>query len=286
MLAVGMFGRGSDLGNRIEALLRRGRTYTARASASTVLASAMALGGMMVAGSFAPRWIAFAQDSRPEFEVASIKPSHSTSNNGGVRFNPGGLTADAPLRFLIVFAYHIKDFQLTGGPAWVESERYEIDAKAPGTAMPDQLRLMTQSLLEDRFHLKLRRRTEQRPAYILSPAKGGVKMRESGADCAALANEDSSRGRTCGAWFATDDEFNGTKISMAQFVEWLAESAEQPVVDKTGFTGSFDVHLKWGGDAGTSIFTAVGEQMGLKVLSGKGPVEFLTIDHVEKPDAN
>jgi uncharacterized protein (TIGR03435 family) len=152
--------------------------------------------------------------------------------------------------------------------------------------MPDQMRLMTQSLLEDRFRLKLRRRTEQRPAYIVSPARGGIKLRPSGADCSTLANEDSARGRTCGSWFASDEEFTGTKISMAQFMEWMADALERPVIDKTGFAADFDIHLKWGGDAATSVFTAIGEQTGLKLSSGKGPVELLTVEHVEKPEEN
>jgi len=241
----------------------------------------------LFAGLLAAGWMAFAQEQpRAAFEVASIKPSRSTSNNYGLRFNPGGINGDAPLGYLIEFAYNVKEFQIAGGPAWVESERYEIEAKAPGTATPEQMRLMMQSLIEDRFHLKLRRKTEQRTAYILSAAKGGVRLRESSADCGALATADSSRGRQCNSWSSGDGEFIGTKISIAQFVEWLSGSLEGPVVDKTGFKGAFDLHLKWGGDAGTSVFTAVGEQMGLRLASGKAPVEMLTIDSVERPGEN
>jgi uncharacterized protein (TIGR03435 family) len=132
-----------------------------------------------------------------------------------------------PLRFIITFAYHIRDFQLSGVPGWAESERYEISAKAEGKPKPDQIRLMLQSLLEDRFKLKLHRRTEQRTAYLLLPAKGGLKLPESTADCAALADEPPDKGKSkfqCGSWFGSDDQFTATKISMTQFGEWIADT--------------------------------------------------------------
>lgn len=297
MLAVGILGRESRLGERIETLLRRGRTFTARASTAAFIASSMALAGLMIAGSFAPGWIAFAQPQRLTFEVSSVKRSASTSNDGWVRFTPGGLTAEnAPLRFIITFAYHIRDFQLAGAPGWIESERYEISAKAEGKPSPDQIRLMLQSLLEDRFRLKIRRGTEQRTAYLLTPAKGGLKLPDSGADCAALADDPPAKGKSkfqCGSWFGSDDRFTGMKISMTQFGEWLSNQLGRPVIDRTGYTGQFDIQLHWSTDdqadspnAAPAIFTAVQEQMGVKIESGKGPVEILTIDHVEKPDAN
>jgi uncharacterized protein (TIGR03435 family) len=292
MLAVGICGR-SRIGNRVEALLR-GRQFTAGASVPAIIVSAVTLGGLVIAGAFTPQWIAFAQSARPAFEVSAIKRSTSTSNNGGIRFTAGGLTAEnAPLRFIIAFAYHIRDFQLLGAPGWTESERYEISAKSEGKTDPEEIRLMLQALLEDRFRLKIHRGTEQRTAFILSPAKGGIKVRESKADCAALANENSTRGRTCGSWFGSGDQFVGTKISMMQLGEWLSNQIEGPVVDRTGFNGTFDVQLRWSTDdqadaanTAPAIFTAVQEQMGIRIESGKGPVETLTIDHVERPDAN
>lgn len=242
-----------------------------------------------------PHGIAFAQEQqRLSFEAAAVKPSHSASGDGGIRFDPGLLTAtNVPLRFIITFAYRIRDFQLSGAPGWIDSERYDISAKAEGTVTPEQMRLMLQSLLEDRFQLKVRRKTEQKPALLLMQAKGAIRLRESGADCEALAKQDSTRGRTCGSWFGSDHEFVGTKISMTQFAEWLSGQEERPVIDNTGNAGSFDVHLSWATDdqsdspnAAPTIFTAVQEQMGLKIESGKGPVEILAVEHVEKPSEN
>jgi uncharacterized protein (TIGR03435 family) len=239
-------------------------------------------------------WIAFAQQAaRPSFEVASIKPNGSASGNSGLRFSPGRIAVEnAPLRYLITWAYNVRTFQLSGGPGWVDSAKFDIAAKAEGNASPDQIRLMLQTLLEDRFKLSLRRETKEHPLYALVPVKTGLKLKESGADCAALARED--RGQ-CGAWYANETAFSGTKISMSQFAEGLSSLLELPVVDKTGFAGAFDVHLEWTADgngaapdgaAGPAIFTALQEQLGLKLESGKGPIEALVIEHVEKPHAN
>jgi uncharacterized protein (TIGR03435 family) len=258
----------------------------------------MALAGLLIAGSLVPHWIAFAQDqTRLTFEVASIKPGDPAPTSFGLRFTPGRVVAEnVPLRYLIMWAYHVRDFQIEGGPAWTESARYEVVAKAQGNAAPDQLQLMLQALLEDRFRLKLHRGTEQRTAYLLVPAKGGLKLPESAADCAALADEPPANGKSkfqCNAWFASDDQFTGTKISMTQFGEWLSDQLGRPVVDRTGLTGLVDIHLQWSTDdqadspnAAPAIMTAVQEQMGVKIESGKGPVEILTIDHAEKPDPN
>lgn len=240
--------------------------------------------------------LALAQPQRLTFEVSSVKRSTSTSNNYGVRFSPGGLTADAPLRYVIQFAYHIRDFQLSGGPAWLESERYDISAKTDSKSTPDQILLMLQSLLEDRFGLKVHRGSEQRTALLMTPAKGGLKLSESAADCAALADQPPAKGKSqfqCGAWMASDDQFNGTKISMTTLGEWLSNQLGRPVVDNTGLTGLFDVHLHWSTDdqadvpnSAPAILAAMQEQLGIRIESGRGAVEILTIDHVARPDAN
>ncbi len=239
MLAVGIFGSRSRIGERIEVLVRRMRAFSPRASCTGISASLAVLAGLMIAGSLAPRWIAFAQDQpRLTFEAASVKPADAASTNFGLRFTPGRMVAEnAPLRYLITWAYHVRDFQIEGGPEWAGSARYAISAKAEGNANPNQLALMLRSLLEDRFKLKLHRGTEQRTAYLLLPAKGGLKLPESAADCAALADEPPAKGKSkfqCGSWFASDDQFTGTKISMTQFGEWLSNQLERPVVQQDG----------------------------------------------------
>jgi uncharacterized protein (TIGR03435 family) len=255
---------------------------------------------LLLAGS-----LAFAQQQpRPAFEVASIKPNNTAANNSEIHFDPGRLTADnVPVSFLIIWAYHVRMFELSGGPGWINSEKFDIAAKLDEVgASSEQVQQMMQTLLEDRFKLQLHRETKEHPVYMLVPAKSGIKVRTSTADCEALAREESpgqpSR-RQCGAWFRGSNRFTGTKISMSAFVEDLANLLGRPVVDKTGFTLDFDVTLQWSpieqdrvepdnSDAAASpaIFTALQEQLGLKLESGKGPVETLVIDHIEKPDAN
>jgi hypothetical protein len=110
LLAVGILGGKSRIGDRIEILLRRGRTFSPRTSAGSVLASAVVLSGLMLAGSLAPRWIAFAQEQpRPSFEVASVKPGDSLDQRVGIHLLPGGrfATTNATLKILVAFAYDV-----------------------------------------------------------------------------------------------------------------------------------------------------------------------------------
>jgi uncharacterized protein (TIGR03435 family) len=299
LLAVGLIGGKSHIVDRIEILLRPGRAFSPRASAARITVSAAVLAALTLAGSLVPRWIAFAQQQpRPAFEVASIKPNNTAPNNSEFHFDGGRFTAEnVPTSFLIIWAYQVRRFQLSGGPNWIDSAKFDLAAKPEGGASLTQMQLMMQTLLEERFKLQLHRETKEHPVYLLVPAKSGIKVRASAADCEALAREQSAgqpSRRQCGAWFSGPNQFTGTKISMSEFVEDLANLLGRPVVDKTGFTSDFDVSLQWtpveqdNSDAASSpaIFTALQEQLGLKLESGKGPVETLVIDHIEKPSEN
>src|SRR5262249_31621927 len=116
------------------------------------------------------------QTARPKFEIVSIKP---TGDRGGgtMRPMPGRLTASAPLGVLMEAAYQAQSFQIIGGPAWIESDGYAVDAKAAGNPEHEQMMLMLQSLLEDRFQLKVHRESREMPLYALVPARGGLKLR-------------------------------------------------------------------------------------------------------------
>jgi uncharacterized protein (TIGR03435 family) len=287
LLAVGMLGGKSHIGDRIEILLRRGRTFSPRVSAAGVAASAVVLAGMMLGGSLVPRWIAFAQTApRLSFEVASVKPS-GPDDRMMMRQLPGGryVATGLTLKMLIAEAYAVQDFRVSGGPGWRDSDKFNIEAKIgiPLPPWPDsnkQLSLMFQSLLEDRFKLALHRETREEPIYELVPAKGGVKL--------TLAKADESPG------FEMPP---GRIHSMAVPLEYLAGNLPyvvgRTVIDKTGLTGKYSYTVTYTPDDappadtnGPSLFTALQEQLGLKLESSKGPVEMLVIDHVEKPDAN
>jgi uncharacterized protein (TIGR03435 family) len=170
------------------------------------------------------------------FEVASIKPSQPASadrpisgfqTTGGGRLN----TVSTSLRMLITYAYNVKDFQISGGPGWANSETYDIVAKADGNATPPQLRLMLQALLKDRFKLALRHETKDVPIYELVVAKGGSKIQE---------DTESARSRL---GMTGPGKFTATKASLAMFTPLLGMLTGRPVVDKTGLASTYTFKL-------------------------------------------
>ncbi|HEX4138281.1 MAG TPA: TIGR03435 family protein [Bryobacteraceae bacterium] len=310
LLAVGVLGNKSRIGDRIEILLRRGRTFSSRASIRDVVVSATALTGLMLAGSLAPRWIAFAQDARPRFEVASVKPGDHDRRIAIQIRGSEFLATNAPVVSLIGFAYGVQLHQIAGAPLsgadqWIDTERFTIEAK-PDAAAPenaDQMRLMVQSLLADRFKLTLHRETRQQQVYELVTAKTGPKLTE--------ATPADLNGQV-GLWGAGQGGIVGTAVSIADLVNHLTQRLDHSVIDKTGLSGKYDFRLNYvpepsqgdlilfgppppgatlsgatpPADSGPSIFTALQEQLGLRLESARGPVEVLVIDHAEKPDAN
>jgi bla regulator protein blaR1 len=286
LLAVGIFGGGSLVGNRIEVLLRRGRTFSPRASAARIAASTVVLGALLAAGSFAPRWIAFAQAApRLSFEVASVKPS-GPNDPFMYRLQPGGryIATAQTLKYLVANAYEVPLYRIAAVPGWSDSEKFNIEAKVgiPIKPWPDsneQINEMLRSLLEERFKLAVHWETRQETVYNLVIAKGGSKLKT-----------------------AADGESPGFEMeqgrihSMAVPSSYLAGSLStvlgRTVLDKTGLPGKFDYTLLYAPDGATpdddrpSLYTALEQQLGLRLESSKGPVEFLMIDHVERPDAN
>jgi uncharacterized protein (TIGR03435 family) len=258
--------------------------------------------------------------ARPEFEVASVKPNASGSNNLLMRPPVDGrfTATNVTLKMLIALAYKLRQPEISGGPAWIGSDRYDINAKAAaGNVSADQSRLMLQRMLEDRFKLMVHRETKEMPVYVLLPAKNGLKILEAKqGSCIAFASNSPVPSRpgqsftpVCGGFIVMPNGLEGKKISMAQLANSLSSIVGPPVIDKTGYTADFDFHLEFtregtaaqpnltpaGGDnglvtpgdtSGPSIFTALQEQLGLKLEATKAPVEVLVIDHAEKASAN
>ena len=251
----------------------------------------------------------------PAFEVASIRQNVSVSDGASVRAQPGGrlTVTNNSLRNIIRNAYTVQNFQIIGGPDWINTDRWDITAKAADDTPPQQMLLMVRSLLADRFKLVIRNETRQSPifALVVSRADGrlGPQLRPSTVDCAALFAGARGRGEpppatingrpSCGTR-ATRGSMMTTSIAMADFVRNLGPLTGRPVVDMTGLTGTYDIDLAWtpdqgppgpdgpvpqsalGGD-GVSLFTAVQEQLGLKLDARQGPVDVLVIDSVERP---
>jgi uncharacterized protein (TIGR03435 family) len=222
---------------------------------------------------------------QPAFEVASIKPSKSiVGHDGNITTDPGRFTArNSTLKQLIFEAYRVPYSQITGGPAWIDSNEYDVDAKPEGRASVDQLRLMLRALLTDRFKLAIRNEMKERRVYALTVGKDGPRLRNSGDET------------TAGKW-----RFHGTLSEFANYlaiqltipllddptVPSHATGAPVPVLDKTGIEGTYDLRVDIKPDRGGDAFTiwqrALQEQLGLKLESQRAPVETLIIEHAEK----
>jgi uncharacterized protein (TIGR03435 family) len=257
---------------------------------------------------------------RPKFEVATIRPCDPNSKGGGgvgngsIGTTPGRLHARCvTVTGLIRFAYItfadpgartiFGHDPLSGGPTWARSDGYDIEAKAEGTPTgPMMMGPMLQLLLQERFNLKIDRETKEIPVYALTVAKAGPNLKQVEEGRCAPADIASMR-NSCGLLAAgANSSVQFFAYSLDKTSDWLSRRLDRPVINKTGITGLFDFRLEYapattsstGQDDPTfsdplgrpSIFTAIQEQLGLKLESTRGPGEFLVIDHVEKPSEN
>jgi uncharacterized protein (TIGR03435 family) len=237
------------------------------------------------------------------FEAASVKPSPSGTRFFSMNRLLGGRlrASGATLGDLLMQAYGLESFQVTGGPEWLNSARYDVSATTTADAVTEnQRRQMIQSLLTDRFKVVLHRETKELPIYALTLTKGGSKLMRADAgtcpDPPVLTNP-------CGGFRISNRSLMaGKKVTVAQLAGELSFLLGRSVVDQTGLAGIFDIHLEWTPDPnlgrpvndsepppsgdGPTIFTAIQEQLGLKLESRKGPTEILVIDHAEKPSPN
>jgi uncharacterized protein (TIGR03435 family) len=250
------------------------------------------------------------------FEVSTIKPNNTRISRG---FMPGftadGYRADlVPLMLLIRQAYGVQGFQVAGGPEWINTEFYNVEAKMDGSTAealsklrPDQLKIarqkMLQLLLEERFGLKVHRGTKDGSVYLLVVAKGGSKLHEPkpGDDPGVLT---ADGGATQGYAQKTPTGLIVRGLSAPRIAILLSQQVKRPVVDKTGLTGTYNFTLDWAQElavtaahdgeesdvapdpGGVSILTAIQQQLGLKLEPGKGPVEVIVIDHADRPSGN
>lgn len=247
--------------------------------------------------------VVLAQTSQQKlsFEVASVKRNTDRILSvSGVQPAAGGrLFAKATtLKQLIVSAYQIKEREIVGGPAWIDSERYDIEAKAGDPVGWDSgLRPMLKTLLADRFQLRAHTSLRDMPVYVLRIAKSGTKLKKLEEECTPGPDG------FCGEYVTRIGQITGQKVSMAQMAETLSSIMDRPVIDKTGLAGLYnDVKLNWVPDetqfntwgvgaykrlvsdpSGPSLFAALQEQLGLKLDSTVGSVEVLLIDSAQKP---
>lgn len=235
------------------------------------------------------------------FEVASVRPNKSGALNSSTSGRGGSFTATNVTAYqLIIYAYRLRPFQLASGPRWIGSDRFDIQARPPENAKPDNP-AMTRALLRDRFKLVAHTETKQEQVYALVLARGdgrlGPQLKPSTQNCAAAQPGTPS---PCGMNTSTNDT-TGRLVGTGQSMEQLAAALggfglNRMVLDRTGLTGSFDIELKWTPDNARttsaqsndapSIFAALQEQLGLRLDSQRGPVEFLVVDSIERPTAD
>lgn len=247
------------------------------------------------------------------FDVVSVRRTAPGARGGGFQNPPGQFIAsNYAIRSLIVLAYGIAGYQIGDLPGWTADERYDILGKTPpGTFTQQQRTLMIRALLADRFKLKTHMETRELPVYALIHARGdkklGPALHPATLDCAAMRAKRAGRGPTtpeemmeCN--FLTSTLPSGARrlraqaVSLANLASMFGSFVDRPVFDRTGLTGEFDVDLTFlpqaggpaPGDPGDVpfIFTAIQEQLGLKLESTKTPIEVLVIDAIERPSEN
>jgi uncharacterized protein (TIGR03435 family) len=242
------------------------------------------------------------------YDVATIKPSDPNANGGGAGIRPNGsfYTRSQSLKGIVCAAYEVRAFQCVGGPGWLESDHYDIEAK-PDSATTEQLlkldpkqrglvhQRMQQALFADRLKLKVHYETREMPIFALVVAKGGLKMHEAKAGDTYESGLKGSNGKAFGggSFSVGNGKMIAQGISIDGLAGQLAATTSHVVSNKTGLTGVYDFTLQYANSdpppldsTAPSIYTALEEQLGLKLEPAKGPVKVLVIDHVERPAEN
>jgi uncharacterized protein (TIGR03435 family) len=229
--------------------------------------------------------------SAQRFEVVSIRPNTVDDiNQRSVQGQPGGRTrfVGMPLSTFIMTAYDVWSFQILGGPSWIDTDGWDVVAQAEGIQgrlTRQQLSPRLRAMLEDRFQLKTHRETRQVAGYSLVVDDRGPKLRLNGD---GRVSNGSNR-----------DTLNAKKVPMTWFAAFLSQKFRSPVIDETGLTGEYDFILHWAPESISlsasddpldskypSIFTAVGEQLGLRLIKQTVPTEMLVVDSVQRPSPN
>ena len=223
------------------------------------------------------------------FDAASVKAADPAAVGSTFQFPAGGRLriSNGTLRQIIETAwYEYRDFQIVGGPSWLNSERYDISATSESRGAADgvpEVRKKLQALLRERFELQVHPETRELPLYRLVPGKSGLKIESADAAASRPPGIQSSCGRMI-----------GTSTTMANLAVYLSRQLHRPVEDESELAGKYSFEVEWTPDdapcspptEGPSLFTAIQEKLGLRLESAKGPQQVLVIDNVKKPNGN
>jgi uncharacterized protein (TIGR03435 family) len=230
-------------------------------------------------------------DKLPRFEVASVKPSKPGNVVVSQGQTPGRLTLmGVPIQALIQYAFRAPRYQLSGGPKWLDSDKYDVAATMPANTVYATRRSMMQNLLQERFHLVAHREKKELPVYALRQSRNGPKFQ---VEKREMRDGD---GRIGGGG---PGRIGGIKVSAFDLAEVLSDYLDRPVLDETGIDGLFDFKLIWTPDEtprelnpaeqhppadpnGASIVAAIEEQLGLRLVPQRGSIDMLVIDHVDR----
>lgn len=229
------------------------------------------------------------------FDVASIKPTPAGTRTR-ILIEPGGrfFAEGVSLKLLIATAWHLAAYQLSGGENWITNDAWTIEATADGVNVPawqppffpQPIAARIQTLVNDRFALQSHHEIKDMPVYRLTIAKNGPKLKVT-----PTAERPENSMPPPGRPMAGPGALAATAITMQQFITLLQRSMDRPIIDKTGLTGYVDVKLQFTPDSAPtgdapSIFTAIEEQLGLKLEPSREPIDILVIDSARKPTAN
>jgi uncharacterized protein (TIGR03435 family) len=235
-----------------------------------------------------------------QFEVASLKPSTGEMRGGGIRPAPGGQKYEAvncSIKTMITVAYRIKADQIIGGPEWLNSARYDMQAKAEKASSPDELHMMLMNMLVERLNLKFHHEKREMAMYALTVDNGGPKLTPHEAPNAGDLWIDVSAS-------VLHVKMKATYAPIDYFAFRLSDFMDRPVVDMTGLHGGYDFNLEFtrelppnfpeGGKingedpdtSGPTVYMAVKQQLGLALKAQRGPVDVIVIDHADRPTEN
>jgi len=226
------------------------------------------------------------RSQQPAFDVVSVKPSRTISplyyKSASKRFMAANMTP----KQLMALGWGIRNFQISGGDGWFSSDNFDIEATTSEPATWGQMKLMFRSLLADRFKLIVHQQVREAPVYTLVVAKGGIRMKLSPDQTPWTGDHPNEPGTTGANMDPRPNSLTGDSVPLAMFINYLTGEVDRTVINKTGSTARYAIDLRFDQEAGPSIFTAIQEQLGLKLESGTGPVEMFIIDQVERPSAN